>query len=82
MRADGKATDGAPRIRYVHAVPRAGLDEASRAVAAASPVMARLYAEHGPYRPGRAERVGERFEGLASSITYQQLAGSAASIRP
>jgi 3-methyladenine DNA glycosylase/8-oxoguanine DNA glycosylase len=61
-------------------VPRPGLDEASLAVAAVSPVMARLHAEHGPYRPGRPERAGERFEGLANSITYQQLAGSAASV--
>lgn len=64
------------------AVPsrRVGLDEASRQVAARSPVMAGLHAQHGPYRPGRPERAGERFEGLANAIVYQQLAGSAASV--
>ena len=59
---------------------RIGLDEASRAVAGISPVMAALHQQHGPYRPGRPERAAERFEGLANSIAYQQLAGSAASV--
>ncbi len=42
------------------------------------PVMARLLQHHGPPRPGPGAAPAARFEALASSIAYQQLAGKAA----
>ena len=42
------------------------------------PVMARLLQHHGPPRPGPGAAPNARFEALASSIAYQQLAGKAA----
>jgi 3-methyladenine DNA glycosylase/8-oxoguanine DNA glycosylase len=41
-------------------------------------VFAELVARHGPCRLGRRPRVEDRFETLAKSICYQQLAGRAA----
>lgn len=52
--------------------------EASHALAALDPVMADLVARHGPMRVPRRPPVDRRFEDLAESITYQQLAGRAA----
>ena len=52
--------------------------EASDALAAIDPVIARLHAEHGPVRFGRAPRVDERFETIARAIAHQQLATAAA----
>jgi len=42
------------------------------------PVTARLLQHHGPPRPGPGAAPAARFEALASSIAYQQLAGKAA----
>jgi len=50
----------------------------ARFLAAADPVMARLHDRHGPPRLRRGPPAAERFEALASSIAYQQLAGRAA----
>lgn len=52
--------------------------EAATALAEGCPVMAGLVALHGPPRFRRPGRDGSRFEALASSIVYQQLAGAAA----
>lgn len=55
------------------------LREASAALAALDPVMARLVDEHGPPTGLRTRRSGQsRFEQLAEAIAYQQLAGKAA----
>ncbi len=58
---------------------RAGLTEASRALAQASEVMAGLVERFGPARFGPKPPVRERFEVLSREIAYQQLAGKAAS---
>ena len=47
-------------------------------LAAAHPVMAALHDRHGPPVPRRGALPARRFEALASSIAYQQLAGRAA----
>lgn len=47
-------------------------------LAAGDAVLARLVATHGPVRMGRRPRPDERFEALARSIAFQQLAGAAA----
>jgi len=52
--------------------------DASRALAAQDPVMAALVEAHGPMRIGRKPAASARFEALAQSIAYQQLAGRAA----
>ena len=52
--------------------------DASAALAALDPTMARLVREHGPMRLPLPPRAGRRFEDLAESIAYQQLAGKAA----
>ena len=51
---------------------------ASRSLAELDPVLADLVATHGPMRLGRRPSVDRRFEQLAESIAYQQLAGRAA----
>jgi len=52
--------------------------EASLALAALDPVMAALVEQHGPMRLPPPVPVDLRFEQLAESIAYQQLAGKAA----
>lgn len=52
--------------------------EASAALARLDPTMARLVGELGPMRLPRPVRADRRFEDLAESIAYQQLAGKAA----
>jgi DNA-3-methyladenine glycosylase II len=52
--------------------------EATRALARADTVMARLIAEHGPPRLGGRRTGKSRYEELAEAICYQQLAGKAA----
>ncbi len=47
-------------------------------LAAAHPVMEQLHDRHGPPVPRRGAPPARRFEALASSIAYQQLAGRAA----
>ena len=47
-------------------------------LATTDPVMAQLHDRHGPPIPRRGARPAQRFEALASSIAYQQLAGRAA----
>ena len=47
-------------------------------LAATDPVMAQLHDRHGPPIPRRGATPTRRFEALASSIAYQQLAGRAA----
>lgn len=51
---------------------------ASQELADRDPVLAGLYERHGPMRIGRPAAVGHRFEELARTIAYQQLAGRAA----
>jgi len=51
---------------------------AAAELAAADPVMAQLHDRHGPPVPRRGAPPARRFEALASSIAYQQLAGRAA----
>lgn len=51
---------------------------ASLELAAIDPHFARLVDEHGPARFSRRPAVDERYETLARSIAYQQLAGRAA----
>ncbi|NCY16891.1 MAG: DNA-3-methyladenine glycosylase 2 family protein [Actinobacteria bacterium] len=51
---------------------------ASEQLAEIDPVMARLVERHGPMRRDRPVPVARRFESLASTIAYQQLAGRAA----
>src|SRR5690606_31555966 len=51
---------------------------AAAELAAADPVMAQLLDRHGPPVPRRGAPPARRFEALASSIAYQQLAGRAA----
>lgn len=51
---------------------------ASRALAELDPVFAGLVAAHGPARFRARPRVADRYEHLARSIAYQQLAGRAA----
>ena len=53
--------------------------DASRELARRHEVLADLVAEHGPMRIPRRTAVGDRFESLARAITFQQLAGRAAS---
>jgi 3-methyladenine DNA glycosylase/8-oxoguanine DNA glycosylase len=62
----------------VPAVPRPSHASAARELAARDPVIAELVARHGPMRLRRQPAVSERFEALARSITFQQLAGRAA----
>jgi 3-methyladenine DNA glycosylase/8-oxoguanine DNA glycosylase len=52
--------------------------DASRALAALDPTMARLIDLHGPMRLGRRTPTDQRFRKLARAITFQQLAGKAA----
>ncbi|HEY5155339.1 MAG TPA: hypothetical protein VIJ47_11430 [Acidimicrobiales bacterium] len=52
--------------------------QASLALAQLDPVMADLVALHGPMTVSRRPAVDRRFEQLAESIAYQQLAGRAA----
>lgn len=52
--------------------------EAATALARSDPAMASLVELHGPPRFARPGRDGSRFEALANSIVYQQLAGAAA----
>lgn len=52
---------------------------AASELATRDPVMAGLHQRHGAPRLPAGPRAGERFESLASSIAYQQLAGRAAS---
>ena len=59
-------------------MPSARLTDATRALAALDPVMDRLVAEHGVPTFGRTLSGTTRFEQLAESICYQQLAGKAA----
>ncbi len=54
------------------------LTAASAALAELDPTMARLVDRFGPMRPGPRPPVADRFESLAESIAYQQLAGRAA----
>jgi DNA-3-methyladenine glycosylase II len=58
-----------PKVRHV---------DAAAELARRDPVFARLVASHGPMRLGRPTPVDRRFEALARSIAYQQLAGRAA----
>jgi 3-methyladenine DNA glycosylase/8-oxoguanine DNA glycosylase len=51
---------------------------ASQELAELDPVMGRLYERHGPMRTDRPAPVTRRFEELARTIAYQQLAGRAA----
>ena len=53
--------------------------DASRELARRHEVLAGLVAEHGPMRIPRRTAVDDRFESLARAITFQQLAGRAAS---
>ncbi|HVN52162.1 MAG TPA: hypothetical protein VMT43_12045 [Acidimicrobiales bacterium] len=59
-------------------MPRPSHAEASATLARLDPTMARLVDEHGPMRLPRPVRADRRFEDLAESIAYQQLAGKAA----
>ncbi|HEX4818955.1 MAG TPA: hypothetical protein VFV00_02020 [Acidimicrobiales bacterium] len=59
-------------------MPSARLTDATRALAALDPVMDRLVAEHGVPTLGKTLSGTTRFEQLAESICYQQLAGKAA----
>src|SRR6516225_2506675 len=61
----------APMSRVTHA-------EASAALAELDPVIAGLVERHGPMRLPRPAPAARRFEELAESIAYQQLAGRAA----
>jgi 3-methyladenine DNA glycosylase/8-oxoguanine DNA glycosylase len=54
------------------------LTEASRALAALDPTMAELAARHGPMHVPTRPTVARRFEAMARTIAYQQLAGKAA----
>ena len=56
----------------------ARITDATRALAVLDPVMDRLVAEHGVPTFGRTLSGRSRFEQLAESICYQQLAGKAA----
>lgn len=58
--------------------PDVSLRIASAELASASPEMARLVERHGSPRFGTPPTVAGRFERLARSIAYQQLAGAAA----
>jgi len=51
---------------------------ASASLAELSPVTASMFDRYGPMRIRRAVPVAERFEALAQTIVYQQLAGRAA----
>lgn len=51
---------------------------ASASLAELSPVTASMFHRYGPMRIRRAVPVAERFEALAQTIVYQQLAGRAA----
>jgi DNA-3-methyladenine glycosylase II len=53
--------------------------EISAALAERDPVIARLYERHGPMHLPPPPRASARFEQLSRAITYQQLAGRAAS---
>ena len=57
---------------------RVGHSDASVALAQLDPVMSALVATHGPMRIAAPPKVEQRFERLAESIVYQQLAGRAA----
>jgi len=60
-------------------VPSPTLAAAVAELAAADPVIAGLVERHGPPPARRRVPVGHRFDYLARSIVYQQLAGAAAS---
>lgn len=51
---------------------------AAAQLATSDPVMARLHDRHGPPRLPRGPAAPQRFEALARSVAYQQLAGRAA----
>lgn len=53
---------------------------ASRELAARDPVLASLYEVHGPMRVRPKPAVADRFQALARSVAYQQLAGRAAQV--
>ena len=57
---------------------RPAWERAARELASSDAVMARLHERHGPPRLGRGPAAGARFEAIAESIAYQQLAGRAA----
>ncbi len=59
-------------------MPRLTHTEASAALARLDPTMAVLVERHGPMRLPRPVAAARRFEQLAESIAYQQLAGKAA----
>ena len=59
-------------------MPSTRLTDATRALAALDPVMDRLIAEHGVPTFAKTLSGTSRFEQLAESICYQQLAGKAA----
>jgi 3-methyladenine DNA glycosylase/8-oxoguanine DNA glycosylase len=59
-------------------VPSPPLADAVAELAAADPVIARLFERHGPPPPIRRVPVARRFDHLARGIVYQQLAGRAA----
>ena len=52
--------------------------DASRLLAEKDPVVASMFERYGPMRVGRGVPVARRFEMLAQTIAYQQLAGRAA----
>ena len=56
------------------------LTRASEDLAGLDPVFAELVGRHGPPRFRRRPRVAERFEAVARSVAYQQLAGRAAAV--
>jgi len=57
----------------------ASLADATRSLAELDAVMADLIQVHGPLRLRKPTAVAERFRAIARAITYQQLAGKAAS---
>jgi len=59
-------------------MPRPSHRQASLALADLDPIMAGLVDRHGPMRVPRRPPASGRFEDLAESIAYQQLAGRAA----
>ena len=59
-------------------MPPRRLTDATRALAELDPVMDRLMSEHGVPTLGKTLTGSSRFEHLAESICYQQLAGKAA----
>lgn len=70
----GSRSAGAGSVRVVSP----SLTRASQELAELDPVFAELVSRHGPPRFRRQPLVAERFESVARSIAYQQLAGRAA----